>query len=163
MSSGPIYRRLLVPYDGSATAEQGLQEAAALATRLGAGIRLLTVLDTYPPRRQQMRAAIEAARLRLAGQGIAVDLRLFDAMDGALADFMAKAATEWNADLVVMGTHARDGIPHLFMGSDAELVIRASPVPVLVVPPAAAARGPVVEAAGKRDPGPATGIDPANA
>jgi nucleotide-binding universal stress UspA family protein len=163
MSSGPIYRRLLVPYDGSGTAEQGLQEAAALATRLGAEVRLLTVLDTYPPRRQQMRAAIEAARVRLAGLGVTVDVRMFDAMDGALADFMAKAATEWNADLVVMGTHARDGIPHLFMGSDAELVIRASPVPVLVVPPAAAARGPVAPTSARPEPGPSAVSDPADA
>lgn len=42
-------------------------------------------------------------------------------------------ARTWPADLIVMGTHGRRGISHLALGSDAELVIRESPVPVPLV------------------------------
>lgn len=129
------YQRILVPYDGSETAERGLMEALTLARRLAAQLRLLMVLDTYPPRRDQMRRQLEDARARLIAFGVATDVRVFDGMDGALADFIALAATEWPADAVVMGTHGRGSFAHLIMGSDADAVTRASPVPVLVVPP----------------------------
>jgi Universal stress protein UspA and related nucleotide-binding proteins len=42
-------------------------------------------------------------------------------------------AKTWAADLIVMGTHGRRGISHLALGSDAELVVRESTVPVLLV------------------------------
>jgi nucleotide-binding universal stress UspA family protein len=44
-----------------------------------------------------------------------------------------KAIAETHADLVVMGTHGRRGISHALIGSVAEKVVRASPVPVLSV------------------------------
>jgi nucleotide-binding universal stress UspA family protein len=43
------------------------------------------------------------------------------------------AARQWRADLIVMGTHGRRGMSRLAMGSDAELVVRSTPVPVLLV------------------------------
>lgn len=43
-------------------------------------------------------------------------------------------ANEWEADLIVMGTHGRTGLAHLMMGSVAEYVIKHSTVPVMVVP-----------------------------
>jgi nucleotide-binding universal stress UspA family protein len=50
-----------------------------------------------------------------------------------VADEIVKQAKEWLADLIVMGTHGRRGLERLAMGSDAELVLRLSPVPVLLV------------------------------
>jgi len=44
-------------------------------------------------------------------------------------------AREWEADLIVLGTHARSGLQRILTGSVAEYVIRHSRVPVLVVPP----------------------------
>ena len=43
------------------------------------------------------------------------------------------AAKGWRADLIVLGTHGRRGLKRLVMGSDAELLLRHSPVPVLMV------------------------------
>ncbi|HTO42664.1 MAG TPA: universal stress protein, partial [Burkholderiales bacterium] len=43
-----------------------------------------------------------------------------------------KEAKRWRADLIVMGTHGRHGITRLALGSDAEQVVRRSPVPVLL-------------------------------
>jgi nucleotide-binding universal stress UspA family protein len=44
-----------------------------------------------------------------------------------------KLAAEWPADLIVMGTHGRRGLKRLALGSDAELVLRLSSTPVLLV------------------------------
>jgi nucleotide-binding universal stress UspA family protein len=53
---------------------------------------------------------------------------------GPTADGIINCAKEFNADLIVIGTHNRSGIDRLLMGSVAEHVVRHSPVPVLVVP-----------------------------
>lgn len=42
-------------------------------------------------------------------------------------------AERWGAELIVMGTHGRHGLQHLWLGSVAEGVVRSSPVPVLLV------------------------------
>jgi nucleotide-binding universal stress UspA family protein len=48
-------------------------------------------------------------------------------------------ASRLSADLIVMGTHGRSGVDHLFLGSVAEKTLRTSPIPVMIVPPAASA------------------------
>src|SRR5437879_4062759 len=53
---------------------------------------------------------------------------------GLTADGILKCGKEFNADLIVVGTHSRTGLGRLFMGSVAEHVVRHSHVPVLVVP-----------------------------
>ena len=53
---------------------------------------------------------------------------------GATADSILKCSREFNADLIVVGTHNRTGLDRLFMGSVAEHVVRHSHIPVLVVP-----------------------------
>ena len=50
-----------------------------------------------------------------------------------MCDLVAKAAKEWPAELVVIGTHGRRGVGRLLLGSDAEQILRLSPVPVLLV------------------------------
>ncbi len=47
-----------------------------------------------------------------------------------------RAVGTLGADLIIMGTHGRTGLPHVVLGSVAERVVRTSPVPVLTVPPA---------------------------
>jgi nucleotide-binding universal stress UspA family protein len=53
---------------------------------------------------------------------------------GLTADSILKCGSEFNADLIVVGTHSRTGLDRFFMGSVAEHVVRHSHVPVLVVP-----------------------------
>jgi len=45
-----------------------------------------------------------------------------------------KLAKEENVDIIVMGTHGKTGIEHVFFGSVAEKVIRHSPFPVFIIP-----------------------------
>jgi nucleotide-binding universal stress UspA family protein len=51
------------------------------------------------------------------------------------AEQVAQLAADVEADLVVVGTHGRRGVPRLLLGSVAELTIRLAPCPVLVVRP----------------------------
>jgi nucleotide-binding universal stress UspA family protein len=50
-----------------------------------------------------------------------------------VADVIVENAKKWRADLIVMGTHGRRGITRVVMGSDAEGVVRNTPVPVLLI------------------------------
>ncbi|QEC76367.1 universal stress protein [Mucilaginibacter ginsenosidivorax] len=50
------------------------------------------------------------------------------------ADGILSCAKEFNADLIVLGTHSRTGLDRFLMGSVAENVVRHSTIPVLVVP-----------------------------
>lgn len=53
---------------------------------------------------------------------------------GSTADGIIECSQEFNADLIVLGTHRRTGIDKFFLGNVAELVINKSLIPVLVVP-----------------------------
>ena len=53
---------------------------------------------------------------------------------GKLPETIIKVASEWDADVIVIGTHGRTGMSHLVLGSVAEKVIRHSAKPVLVIP-----------------------------
>ena len=58
---------------------------------------------------------------------------LVESVGRRVSDCIVAAARQWSADLIVMGTHGRRGMSRLAMGSDAELVVRSTPVPVLMV------------------------------
>ena len=72
---------------------------------------------------------------------LAAETELVENAAGRVADVIVEHAKRWRADLIVMGTHGRRGFNRLLIGSNAELVVRHSPVPVLLVPaPAGAPR-----------------------
>ena len=52
---------------------------------------------------------------------------------GQPADAIVRFAQERDIDLIVMGTHGRSGLQHVFLGSVAEKVVRQAPCPVLTV------------------------------
>ena len=58
--------------------------------------------------------------------------------DGDARSVIVDEARDWQADLIVVGTHGRTGLAHALMGSVAEKLVRLSPVPVLTVPDEAA-------------------------
>lgn len=144
-----MYKHMLVPVDGSETGRRGLDEAIALAKRLDAAIRLVHVIDRLPwlslevtaPAVQDlvdglrskgesiMNDSVAAAR----AAGVAFDSRLIDAMGTPAGECVIEEATSWPADLIVCGTHGRRGVRRMLMGSDAEYILRHSPVPVLMV------------------------------
>jgi nucleotide-binding universal stress UspA family protein len=144
-----MYRRILVPVDGSETAERGLQEALALAKVCGASLVLLHVAEYYPMMmematsttweqvssdlREHGRRVLESAHDAATAAGVASESHLEDAAAARVCDVIVDQAREHRCDLVVMGTHGRRGVQHAIIGSDAERVIRMSPVPLLLV------------------------------
>lgn len=131
--------RLLVPLDGSTLAEAVLPVAAQLVRTLEGTLVLFQVYDvpsTDLPL-QVIEAAAEQAHTYLARvarrpdlAGIPVETQT---LGGAAARGILDAAQEYRADLLVMSTHGRSGLPRLALGSVAEYVIRHAPLPVLVL------------------------------
>jgi nucleotide-binding universal stress UspA family protein len=64
---------------------------------------------------------------------VPVDAVLADANLRRVADVITDESLTWLADVIVMGTHGHRGFSRLFLGSDAEGVIRMSAAPVLLV------------------------------
>ena len=144
-----MYKRILVPVDGSETSNRGLSEALKLAKSIGATLRLVHVVDNSAlalnpeagiaaaPLAEDFaedgKALLEEARAAAAAEGATVDTVLHDNFTGRVAGVIVQEAKTWGADLIVMGTHGRRGLRHVVLGSDAEAVVHATPVPVLLV------------------------------
>jgi nucleotide-binding universal stress UspA family protein len=146
-----MYRRVLVPLDGSDTAARGVREAAGLAKAQGARLRLLNVLDErffmsagegyamvditelIESLRAEGRKALDAASKAALRQRVKVDTSLVESRGRPVSDVILDEARKWRADVIVMGTHGRRGINRMLLGSDAERVLRSAPVPVLLV------------------------------
>lgn len=146
-----MYRYILVPLDGSKTADRGLREAIRLAEALKAPgkLHLVHVIDEFPTLvelssmnnfelsiqrlRDDGRALLERAARTVTEAGVEVDTHLCEVTQGRIADALVDEARKTGCDLIVMGTHGRRGFSRLALGSDADLVVRASTVPVLLV------------------------------
>ena len=147
-----MYRRILVAVDGSATSDKALVAALEMASYSGGQsvIRLIHVLDELvylpglDPYAGQFGSAIRAMREageKVLADGLAIvrsagvlgDTVLVDRLGAHLAETVAEHATQWNASLLVVGTHGRRGVGRMLMGSGAEQIIRLAPCPVLVV------------------------------
>ncbi|HEV8332720.1 MAG TPA: universal stress protein [Steroidobacteraceae bacterium] len=145
-----MYRKLLVPVDGSAPSNLALLEAIKFIKSMGGGkLRLVHVVDefvmdaAYVPSvyyegmiealRSVGQATLDAAVATVRQHALEPESILLETMGHRVADHVASQAKTWPADLIVMGTHGRRGVRRLLMGSDAELVVRTSPVPILLV------------------------------
>lgn len=144
----PIHpRRILVPTDFSTGAEGALAWAQALGGAFGADVVLLYVLDLsiaalagFPSSVAMVPAAghlldsiraeseQEMARLVARMPGARAVIR-----EGSPRATILEVARELDADMIVMGTHGRTGLTHVFFGSVAEHVVRHSRIPVLTV------------------------------
>lgn len=145
-----MYGRILVPYDGSATSAEALDEAVRLAKLCSSRLRLIHVVDPLlyisgfevgavyaneilPGLLAAAEELLRKARDPIEAQGLAVESEVIQSSGERVARIIVEQATLWSADLIVIGTHGRRGVDRVLMGSDAELVARTSPVPVLLV------------------------------
>jgi len=144
-----MYDRILVPIDGSAPSLRGLQEAVAIGKQMGSRLVLLHIVDNFPMllemapapayaqtlglMRERGEEVLAKARSTVLAAGLEADTQLRDIQQETVADAILDQARTSDCQLIVMGTHGRRGMKRLAMGSDAELVLRASPVPVLMV------------------------------
>ena len=147
-----MYKRILVPVDGSPTSIRGLDEAIGLAKLGGGSVRLVHVLDrvvfpggeTYTVDvfgllREAGERILQKMKAHAAAAGIDASTFLSEVLPGRVCDVVVEQAKEFGADLIVLGTHGRRGVSRLLVGSDAEQIVRVAPVPVLLVREASAA------------------------
>jgi len=144
-----MYDRILVPTDGSPSMETVVDHALELVRVHDATLHGLYVVDT---------GNFATLPVETSWDGVTELLR--DEGEQAVADFeemvgevpvetairegnpsreIVEYARENDCDTVVMGTHGRGGIDRLLLGSVAERVVRATPVPVVTVPVSEAA------------------------
>ena len=149
-----MFHRILVPIDGSTTSNRGLEEAIGLAREQKVKICLLHVVDemivtgavhgtAYMPSsyvnkfiqslRTTGRKLLARAEAKVRSQGIEVEAMLLQTPGRRVADLIIEQANKWRADIIVLGTHGRRGLSRLLMGSDAEMVVRETTLPVLLV------------------------------
>ena len=141
-----MYKRILVPLDGSDTSNKALVAALQLARETGGRVRLLHTLDELDHlsgyeygtdvlriAREQAGKVLDDAMAIAQAAGVPAERQLVDAPGVRLGDNVAGVAREWKADLIVLGTHGRRGIGRLLLGSGAEQIIRMAPIPVLVI------------------------------
>jgi nucleotide-binding universal stress UspA family protein len=159
-----MYKRILVAVDGSDTSTKALVAALQMARESGGVLRIIHVLEdlaqvmaydyygAYPGDLakvlQDNGQKVLADALAIAkSSGVETEDRLLEARGMRLGEAVVQEATQFNADLVVVGTHGRRGLGRVLLGSGAEQVIRLSPIPVLVIrspeqAPAPAQAGP---------------------
>ena len=150
-----MYKKVLVPLDGSELAEVTLVYAKELAGRMDLEVILLHVgspgaSESMPLRRAYVEQAVEMVKLGsaevqkkfgLRRRGKAIKVR-GELVAGYPADEILRYAGEHEVDLILMATHGWSGIKRWLLGSVADKVLRASVVPVWLVR-ATAAKGVV--------------------
>ena len=144
-----MYQHILVPLDGSATAERGLREAVRLAAEQKSNLRLLHVVEDFSTLMEMSTAVsfdammrevrgygedvLSKAKAAAAAAGVTSETSLREVTRGRIASIVIDEARSSGCDLIVMGTHGRRGFSRLALGSDADLVVRQSRVPVLLL------------------------------
>jgi len=134
---------VLVPLEGGEASLQLVEPIASLIQSLEAQATVLHCVSDYRGKQamEQGRDHLDRAEQAFAARGVNVDTQLCRGHAAAtIADYGLLEASQQRPDLIVMATHARQGVPRMLLGSVTEKVLRASVVPVLVLPPSDASR-----------------------
>jgi nucleotide-binding universal stress UspA family protein len=132
-------KHIIAATDFSKASDRAVDLAAEVAAALGAKLTLMHAFETpypypvaLPPNHMRdLRAKLEARCIEIRARVGHVDVVV---REGAPWNEIVSLASETGADMIVVGTHGRRGLPHLLLGSVAERVVRLSPVPVMTVP-----------------------------
>lgn len=141
-----MFKRILVPLDGSTFSELALSAAREVALCDDGEILLARVDEHYEPPPGvfvPVTALPEVARLsvgeylqqheqRLRASGLKASIAV---LEGKVASAIVRFAREADVDLIIMCTHGRTGLRRLLMGSVAEGVMRNAPCPVMLIRP----------------------------
>ena len=139
-------KNILVPTDFSKQAENALKVAAIMAKRHGAEIYLLHMMEIPMQQIDPISAHSDIPEalffMKLANQKFEAILAS-DFLEGLTVHETVKAdmtfndinsaCKEYGIDIIIMGSHGASGIKEMFVGSNAEKVVRTSEVPVLVI------------------------------
>lgn len=157
-----MFTRILVAVDSDEIADAVVATASGLAQPLNARVALLHVVDSAEVI-APLAAATEPAGLGVPSLATAANVELTEQLiddqersgetlvqqlvkrlpagidaepllrEGAPAETIVATAQEWQAGLIIIGTHGRGGLERLVVGSTAEAVLRAATCPVLTI------------------------------
>lgn len=149
MTDTPLHSRIMVPLDGSKSAERALPTALDLARRTGARVDLVGVISPHtlpPPRNADEESFVqgwfaeedERIRSYLADALSSLDADDLEVRTHARKGVVVETLLEWSqeldTDLVVMTTHGRGGLRRAWLGSVSDALLRRAPWPILLVP-----------------------------
>lgn len=144
-----MYKKIMVPLDGSHIAECVIPHIEAIAKKSSAKVELVTVIEPLEiPTRGQIAISddeikkidsegkkeankyLDQVSARLTKAGVKSDTVI---LSGRAADRLTRYAVNNDIDLIIMATHGRSGISRMFWGSVAEKILRATEIPVLLI------------------------------
>jgi len=146
-----MYQRILVATDGSALSKKAVSSAISLAALTGAELIALKVVPRYPQSYFEGGIVLQASEVERiekqwteSGQAIVegvqkaalvkgVKVKPVTARSDLVSDAIIAAAKKHKCDLIVMASHGRRGIKRLLLGSETQLVLTHSHIPVLVL------------------------------
>ncbi|MBC5783114.1 universal stress protein [Ramlibacter sp. USB13] len=146
-----MYKKILVPTDGSALSRKAIRTAVELASTVGAEVVALNVVPRYPT--SYFEGGIDVAPTEVArverqwaehGQALAeevgkaaekagVKAKAVTVRSDLVAEAILAAARKNKCDLVVMASHGRKGLKRLLLGSETQHVLTHGNIPVLVL------------------------------
>ena len=140
------FSKILIAVDNSPYSEEATEAGFQLAQRLNAKVALVFVaeiviamtdpvepvmpVDVLELRKEEAESTLQKMIQKYASN---IETEHF-IPQGIPKDEILATANEWNADIIVLGTHGRTGLGHLLLGSTSEYIVRHSKVPVMVVP-----------------------------
>jgi len=138
------YRKILIAVDNGATAEKVAANGFLLGQQLRAEIALVSVVETtsltadggitFNNMAETIKGDIKKNQQMLIDKIFNdYNVRTF-IEEGITHEMILKVAAEWEADLIVLGTHGRTGLSDLLMGSVAEMMVTHSIKPLLIIP-----------------------------
>lgn len=141
-----MFRRILIPTDFSTASEWVFDDAVRLASASNAELVILHVRRTWPSNPDELRFPADPSlyeyaeqqeldrlrdRVRRANATLATRLIVRQAPD--TGNEICRTAKSENVDLIVIATHGRHHVAHLFVGSTTMAVLKEPPAPVLAI------------------------------
>ena len=146
-----MYRRILVPTDGSTLSKKAVTSAIAQAAATGAELVALYVVPRYPISYFEGGSSVSNSDVARAekqwadkGQAVVDEVQKAARAGGVkakgvltrsdlVAESVISASKKYKCDLIVMASHGRKGIKRILLGSETQHVLTHSTLPVLVL------------------------------
>jgi nucleotide-binding universal stress UspA family protein len=132
-----VFKRILVPLDGSSFGEAALRPATELARRTGGELRLLSVHEPdWFPTGRALSPGFQRWReeyLARVARGVPDVPSSVSVREGSAETLILEEADSWGAGLIVMSTHGRGAVSRHWLGSVADHCLRHAHVPLMLV------------------------------
>ena len=143
-----MFKKILLPVDGSSTSNQAIEKTIAMAEAFKSQVTVVSVIDDYAftgvgvdfaygqteylqAATAEANATLDAAKKLFEARGIAVTSTLVEGH--AVFRGILDAAQSAGADLIIMGSHGRQGLKKLVLGSVAAQVLSHAHLPVMII------------------------------